>query len=196
MNHFVWEQASPDHLPQINKCYSKQGLIHEAGYALSYHGTTTISQLVHASKYEYAGPIPKSIVDQTAHVLRTYYPLQEIDAIVSIPPIMLDSLLEFFSRQVAHQLHLHYLNALTRVSFQRPKTYGKIPDRKKDNDREAFAVLAPERIRERTLLLIDDIYDSGQIFREVSEALISAGASKIYPFTITRIYPQAAGDPP
>ena len=186
MNHFIREQTSPDYLPQINQCYSEQGLLHEAGYALSYHDTTTIGRLVHASKYAYAGPFPKLIVDQAVHVLRTYYPLQEIDVIVSVPPSMLDTLVEFFSRQVARQLHLHYLPALTRVYFPQEQKYLKNHAQKEDNIREAFAVLTPERIRERTLLLIDDIYDTGRILQEVSKALISAGANKVYPFAITR----------
>ena len=43
-----------------------------------------------------------------------------------------------------------------------------------------------ELIAGRKLLLIDDIYDSGYMIREVAHTLMQAGAKTVYPFTITR----------
>jgi len=40
--------------------------------------------------------------------------------------------------------------------------------------------------RSSSLLLIDDIYDSGYMMREVAQTLMRAGAKIVYPFTITR----------
>jgi len=40
--------------------------------------------------------------------------------------------------------------------------------------------------RSSSLLLIDDIYDSGYLMREVAQTLMRAGAKIVYPFTITR----------
>jgi ATP-dependent DNA helicase RecQ len=57
---------------------------------------------------------------------------------------------------------------------------------KTDNVKGAFAVSQPELVDGRTLLLIDDIYDSGYMLREVGRTLMRAGARCIYPFTITR----------
>jgi len=47
-------------------------------------------------------------------------------------------------------------------------------------------VSSPERVAGRTFLLIDDIYDSGYMLREVGQTLMQAGAQAVYPFTITR----------
>jgi predicted amidophosphoribosyltransferase len=57
---------------------------------------------------------------------------------------------------------------------------------KVDNVKGAFRARAPEFVAGRVLLLIDDIYDSGYILREVAQTLKQAGASSIYPLTITR----------
>ena len=57
---------------------------------------------------------------------------------------------------------------------------------KADNVKNAFAVHFPEQIADRTLLLIDDIYDSGYMLREVGQTLMQAGAKAVYPLTITR----------
>lgn len=40
----------------------------------------------------------------------------------------------------------------------------------------------------RTLLLIDDIYDSGYTLQEAGKMLMQAGAKAVYPLTITRTY--------
>ena len=50
----------------------------------------------------------------------------------------------------------------------------------------AFMVPTPSLVAGRALLLIDDIYDSGYILREVGVTLMKAGATAIYPLTITR----------
>jgi ATP-dependent DNA helicase RecQ len=46
--------------------------------------------------------------------------------------------------------------------------------------------LFPELVAGRVLLLIDDIYDSGYMMREVAQTLMRVGAKAVYPFTITR----------
>jgi ATP-dependent DNA helicase RecQ len=50
----------------------------------------------------------------------------------------------------------------------------------------AFSINNPGRIKKRTLLCIDDIYDSGYTMREAGQTLMQAGALAVYPFTITR----------
>jgi len=57
---------------------------------------------------------------------------------------------------------------------------------KAHNVKAAFAVPFPELVAGRTLLLIDDIYDSGYMLREVGQTLMQAGAKAVYPLTITR----------
>ena len=57
---------------------------------------------------------------------------------------------------------------------------------KKENVKAAFVVSSPEQVAGRTFLLIDDIYDSGYMLREVGQTLMQAGAQAVYPFTITR----------
>src|SRR6266567_4679619 len=57
---------------------------------------------------------------------------------------------------------------------------------KAENVKGAFSIPSPELVSGRTLLLIDDIYDSGYMLREVGITLMRAGAKLVYPLTITR----------
>ncbi len=80
-----------EYLPQIEKRGTAKTPAHEAGWALSSHGTSRIGRLVRACKYENAGPFPLSLVTRAIEVLHTRYPIAEINGIVSIPPTRLTS---------------------------------------------------------------------------------------------------------
>ena len=173
-------------LPRIEKRGTEKRPIHEAGWSLSYHGTTRTGKLVRASKYEEAGPFAQSLISRAIDVVRTRYPLEAIDGIVSVPPTRSGMLVENFARQVADILGLEYLSVLAKVRQTQEQKSLSNWLQKADNVKNAFAVHFLEQIADRTLLLIDDIYDSGYMLREVGHTLMQAGAKAVYPLTITR----------
>jgi len=173
-------------LPRIERRGTEKRPVHEAGWSLSYHGGSRIGRLVRASKYEDAGPFAQSLVLRAVDVIRTRYPLDSINGIVSIPPTRSGMLVETFARQVADLLGLEYLSVLTKVRQTQEQKSLSNWLQKADNVKNAFVVHFPEQVAGRTLLLIDDIYDSGYMLREVGLILMQAGAKAIYPITITR----------
>ena len=52
--------------------------------------------------------------------------------------------------------------------------------------RGAFAVLMPEAIAGREVLLVDDVFTTGTTVSECARVLLRAGASKIYVATVAR----------
>ena len=103
-----------------------------------------------------------------------------------MPPTKSGPLVETFARQVAAHLGIEYVAALAKVrSTQEQKNFTNWRQ-KAENVKDAFCVRSPELVRGRTLLLIDDIYDSGYMMREVGKTLMQAGALSVYPLTITR----------
>ena len=173
-------------LPRIERRGTEKRPVHEAGWSLSYHGGSRIGRLVRASKYEDAGPFAQSLVLRAVDVIRTRYPLDSINGIVSIPPTRSGMLVETFARQVADLLGLEYLSVLTKVRQTQEQKSLSNWLQKADNVKNAFVVHFPEQVAGHTLLLIDDIYDSGYMLREVGLTLMQAGAKAIYPITITR----------
>jgi len=172
-------------LPHIEKRGGKHP-IHEAGWSLSYHGTSRIGKLVRASKYEDAGPFALSLVMRAVEVIRSCYPIETIDGIVSVPPTKSGVLVESFAQQVAAQLSVEYLAVIEKVRVTQEQKHLTNWLQKADNVKDAFVVRSPELVTGRVLLLIDDIYDSGYMIREVAQTLMQAGAKAVYPFTITR----------
>jgi ATP-dependent DNA helicase, RecQ family len=172
-----------ENLPRIEKRGS-QGAKHEAGYSLSYHGGSHIGNLVDASKYGNSGPFADELVQQAILVIRKYYSVESIDAIVSIPPTKSGTLVETFARNIANVLSITYVPALRkrRETKEQKRFVNKV--QKEHNIKDAF-IASSQLVNGRTLLLIDDIYDSGYTLRAATKALMQAGALTIYPFTIT-----------
>ena len=158
---------------------------HQAGWSLSFHGNSRTGRLVRASKYENAGPFAPNLVTRVVKLVRTRYPIATIDGIVSVPPTKSGLLVETFARQVAAQLGIEYLSVIEKVRPTQEQKYLTNWRQKVDNVKGAFCASSPE-IAGRTLLLIDDIYDSGYMLREVAQALRQAGANSVFPLTITR----------
>lgn len=173
-------------LPRIEQRGSQRSPAHEAGWAVSYHGTSRIAQLVRASKYENAGPFPEELVVRAAEVIRTRYPIAEIDGIVSVPPTVSGALVEDFARRVADKLGIPYLDVVGKIRGTQEQKRFTNRVQKEENIKGAFVVASPKAIIGRTLLLIDDIYDSGKMMREVGQTLMHAGAKLVYPLAITR----------
>ena len=174
------------YLPRIEKRGTTKTPAHEAGWALSSHGTSRIGRLVRACKYENAGPFPLSLVARAVDVLRTRYPIAEINGVIGIPPTRSGTLVEDFARQVAAGVNREYLPVLVKVRETLEQKYLKNRLQKEDNVKGAFAVQSPELVAGRTILLIDDIYNSGRMLQEAGRTLIRAGARVVYPLTITR----------
>ena len=172
-------------LPHIERRGGKSPT-HEAGWSLAYHGISRVGKLVRASKYEDAGPFALSLVTRAVEIIRNRYPIKAIDGIVSVPPTRSGMLIESFAQQVAAQLGVEYLAVLGKVRITQEQKALKNWLQKADNVRGAFVVRFPELVAGRVLLLIDDIYDSGYMMREVAQTLLRAGAKAVYPFTITR----------
>lgn len=55
------------------------------------------------------------------------------------------------------------------------------------NVRGVFNVVTPDKIREKRILLVDDVMTTGATFFELRRALLRAGASAVYGVTFCRV---------
>ncbi|GLV59821.1 ATP-dependent DNA helicase RecG [Dictyobacter sp. S3.2.2.5] len=172
-------------LPPIEK-RSNQIAQHEAGYSLAYYQNSKIGSLVHRSKYKNGGPFPDELVQRAVEVIREQYPLHLIDIITSIPPTKSGDLVETFAKSIADMLSITYVRALRKARETREQKEFVNKVQKERNIKNAFVVSTPQLVIGRTLLLVDDIYDSGYTIQTAAQELRKTGALAVYPFTITR----------
>lgn len=179
-----------DSLPLIEMRTERRGfkklVLHENGYSLSYYGTSRLGKLVKEAKHTGMGTFAEVLVTSAVEVIRERYPIQQISGIVCVPPTKSGTLVEDFAQRVAAQLGISYLSVLNKVRVTREQRECTNWRQKQENVGGAFRVQSAELVRGRTLLLIDDICDSGHTLRAVGQALVWAGARAVYPFTIAR----------
>jgi ComF family protein len=61
---------------------------------------------------------------------------------------------------------------------------------RRENVRGAFVVTAPERVRDRSVLIVDDVYTTGTTLNECARVLRAAGARRVVVATVARVYRQ------
>jgi ComF family protein len=75
--------------------------------------------------------------------------------------------------------------SLRRRRFTKPQTELSSEERKK-NVRKAFEVVRPERVKGRTILLVDDVATTGSTLNECAKALKKAGADSVLCLVLAR----------
>ncbi len=90
-----------------------------------------------------------------------------------------------------HRLPLDF-QSLQRIRHTPPQTQLSGAERQK-NIRGAFQVVHPDRMAERRVLLIDDVFTTGATVQECSRVLLHAGAKEVQVLTLARVSLALAG---
>ncbi len=77
------------------------------------------------------------------------------------------------------------LNLVERVIHTRPQV-GLEREARLVNVRDAFIAVDPERVRRKSILLVDDVFTTGSTVGEVARVLRRAGASRVDVVTVAR----------
>jgi ComF family protein len=89
--------------------------------------------------------------------------------------------------EVARRLDLPLdTTAMSRQRFTPPQTAQHHDERIK-NVRRAFTVTDPERVKNRRILIVDDVMTTGATVDECARVLIAAGAACVDVFTLARV---------
>jgi ComF family protein len=86
---------------------------------------------------------------------------------------------ELMARPVARQLGLPAMPLLRRAKETAANSSLDGADARRDNVREAFEVVSPELLREKRVLIIDDVVTTGATLSECARALRIAGAESV-----------------
>ena len=174
-----------DYFPEIAK---KKSSKLEPGFALANYSLEDgeIGQMVHNCKYEGAGDFPDDIVRRMVRMIQKKMMGNKIDMLLYVPPTESGDLVKNFAIKVGDLLGIPVCHNLKKM---RQTTAQKIPQNailKRKNVEDAFSFDSPEILEGKSILLLDDIYDSGATMNEIAKMLKEKGAATITPVVIAK----------
>lgn len=156
------------------------------GVAASYYGVSNVGAALRHSKYEGGGDFPDWLLRLTLKAFRKYYGNIKFDLILFVPPTESGDLVKNFAEKISRTLGISISHKLVKTAETSPQKVFQSGISKKDNVHGKFAYQNPAEIAGKSILLIDDIFDSGYTIKEIGQYLTNIGATTIAPLVIAR----------
>jgi len=164
----------------------------------SYEGG--LRELIHLLKYEQVRPAADVLGRMLAEAIADLAPSFPAEQVVIVPvPLHATKRRQrgFNQSELIARAALKILSAEARNRFQlssgllerlRPtqSQIGLSRHQRRENLRGAFAVIKPEQVSGREILLVDDVFTTGTTVTECARVLRRAGASKVFVATVAR----------
>jgi ATP-dependent DNA helicase RecQ len=156
------------------------------GVAASFYGVTNVGSALHRSKYAGGGDFPDFLLSLTLKAFRKKFGNEKFDILLYVPPTISGDLVRNFSVKVSDVLKVPISHNLVKTRHTSEQKVFENSYLKADNVRDAFILSFPEEVAGKSVILIDDIYDSGATIKEIGRYLTKLGAIKIAPLVIAK----------
>lgn len=156
------------------------------GVAASYYGVSNVGAAIHRSKYEQGGDFPDFLIKLTLKAFRKKFGQEKFDLVLYVPSTKSGDLVKNFATTIAKILGFQISHKLHKIRETKEQKIFENSVLKKENVNEAFSYTNPEEINGKSILLIDDIFDSGATLKEIGKILTNFEAYKIAPIVIAR----------
>lgn len=156
------------------------------GVAASYYGTSNVGAALHHSKYDRGGDFPDWLITLTLKAFRKHYGNEQFHLILYVPPTESGDLVKNFAEKIGEILKIPVSDGLIKTAPTQPQKIFHSGISKKDNVQGRFTFNLPDQIKDKKVLLIDDIFDSGHTIKEIGLCLSKLGAATIAPLVIAR----------
>ena len=156
------------------------------GWILSDNYFSLLGQLAATGKYR-DGRFSDELLMESARYLRSAAAGTGIDAVVAVPSLRRPTLVPDFAERLAHALKVPFVDGAVRKIAEgvAQKTLNSSALQVK-NIHDTIEVAKPGRIAGKTVLLVDDMVDSGWTFAVIASELVRAGAKAVYPYALVK----------
>jgi len=178
------EEFKDNYFPILEVETTRSNLIN--GVAGSYYGFSNVGKAIHRSKYENGGDFPDFLLKITLRAFRKVLGKNKFDLIIFVPPTESGDLVKNFAEKLAKTLRIQFSDKLVKVRPTSPQKVFQTGLLKKDNVLGAFSYNTVKEIKGKNILLIDDVFDSGNSIKEIGRYLTSLGANLIAPLVIAK----------
>jgi len=178
------EQFNETYLPVL-KVESKDSNIVN-GIAAGYYGFSQIGSIIHRCKYENGGDFSDYIVKKTVKAFKRWFGGDKFDMLLYVPPTESGNLVRNFAVKLSKILEIPISHDLKKVTRTKPQKIFQNYFLKRENVFGAFAFEKSKDLKGKSVLLIDDIFDSGSTIVEIGKLLTDLGTSVIAPVVIAK----------
>lgn len=156
------------------------------GSAASYYGVSNVGNILHKCKYENGGDYPEFLVKLTAKAFNKTMNGKKFDILLYVPPTSSGTLLKNFSISLSVLLNIPVSHNLIKIKKTEPQKVFQSAYAKKENILNAFSVEPHSLVQGKSVLLVDDVCDSGATIKEIGRMLSKAGAVSVTPLVIAK----------
>ncbi|MBX2901591.1 MAG: RecQ family ATP-dependent DNA helicase [Cyclobacteriaceae bacterium] len=173
-----------DYFPELEVESKGSNIVN--GVAASYYGVSNVGAALHRSKYEKGGDFPDFLLKLVLKAYRKKFGQEKFDLILYVPPTSSGDLVKNFAVKISQVLKFPISHNLVKARQTKEQKVFENGYLKTDNVSGAFSFSTPNDIKGKSILLIDDIFDSGATLKEIGRLLTNFGAVKIAPIVIAR----------
>ncbi len=189
---FMFEDAPKDEvlLNQLYKQKNKESFILYIESYFAFHNEALIQKAIHAIKYGYAKQMAFDLGYYVARIKNHI----EVDYYVPVPlhPARCRergyNQSQSIAQGISFETRIPVINALKRMQYSITQTKLSSYDRM-NNVQGIFTIPNPERIRDKRLMLVDDVITTGSTLEECAQVLLEAGACSVSALTIAAATP-------
>jgi ATP-dependent DNA helicase RecQ len=183
-----WEQKimqfNNNYFPVLDVATVKSNLIN--GVAGSYYGFSNIGTIIHKCKYEQGGDYPDHLLRIVVSAYNKHLKNNRFDLILYVPPTLSGELVKNFAVKLSNIIKIPISDKLFKQKITKPQKSFQNNILKKENVKDVFLYQDSNEIKEKNILLIDDIFDSGATIKEIGKYLTGLGAKLIVPLVIAK----------
>lgn len=177
-------EYSREELDIINSHLNKASRLMN-GYAASYYGVSNIGATIHRCKYENGGDFPNFLLKKTLSVFGKKFKGVHFDLVLYLPPTKSGDLVKNFAIKFSQVIKVPISHDLTKVRTTKEQKIFQNAYSKQENVANAFDI-DENIVKNKNIVLIDDIYDSGATLKEIGKLLTQKGARSIVPIVIAK----------
>lgn len=173
-----------DYFPELEVESKGSNIVN--GVASSYYGVSNVGAALHRSKYEQGGDFPDFLLKLALKAFRKKFGQEKFDLVLYVPPTSSGDLVKNFAVKVSQVLKFPISHNLVKARQTKEQKVFENGYLKTENVSGAFTLATPNDIKGKSILLVDDIFDSGATVKEIGRLLTNLGAVKIAPIVIAR----------
>jgi ComF family protein len=171
---------------EFNRNFKSSNLITEFRSLYVFEKDKTLQHIIHNIKYNKKFLAGKYLGEKLAEHLQNNFSFWKIDLIVPVPLHHLRiadrgfNQSDYIAKGISEATKIKFnRRMIKRIRYTESQTLLSHKERK-NNMSDAFRVKRKRKVRNKTVLLVDDIITTGATVKECAKVLLASGAKKVY----------------